>query len=100
MISDEEIQNQRESKYGPWRANMAGTTQQIAGMLTQMLNNRSMRVIDSGGYQRVELDDWAAPMLMALVKLNRAGSGVPHADNFVDARNYMMFAEEMQKEGQ
>ena len=92
---DEEIQKTREATYGAWRANMAGTSQQIAGLLTQMLSNGQMTVSPTGV---VSLPSWATPAFMAIVKLNRIGSGVPHADNFADARVYMQFTEEMQKE--
>ena len=96
--ADEEIQKTREATYGSPFPNMAGTSQQIAGLLTQMLANGSMRLVDSGGHQRVELSDWAAPLFMVVVKLNRMGSGVPHEDNATDARVYMQFVQEMQKE--
>jgi hypothetical protein len=93
-----EIVAERSAKYGPPHPNMAGTSQQIAGLLTQMLSNGQMRLVDCGSYQRVELSDWAAALFMATVKIDRMGTGVAHADNIVDAMNYLQFALEMQKE--
>jgi hypothetical protein len=98
MISDrpsaEEVQKDRQSVYGNPYHNMAGTSQQIAGILTQMLANGQMK-IDAHGI--VSLPGWAAPLLMAAVKINRAASGVPHDDNFLDAEVYLGFAADMQK---
>lgn len=93
-MTGEEIVAERSAKYGPPHPNMAGTSQQIAGLLTQMLANGGMRINSRG---QVILDDWAAALLMVAVKLNRAGSGVAHADNLIDAANYWRFALEMQE---
>ena len=98
-MTHDEIVQQRSGVYGPPHANMAGTSQQIAGLLTQMLANGSMRLVDCGSYQRVELSDWAAPLIMDAVKLNRAASGVHHEDSLTDAVNYWRFAMEMQAKG-
>jgi hypothetical protein len=92
--ADEEIQKTREATYGSPFPNMAGTSQQIAGLLTQMLANGAMKIDPSG---QVSLANWAAPLFMVVVKLNRMGSGVPHEDNATDARVYMQFVQEMQK---
>ena len=92
-MTHEEIVQQRSSVYGDPHANMTGTSQQIAGLLTQMLANGAMQILPSG---QVILDDWAAPLIMVAVKLNRAASGVHHEDNMVDAVNYWRFALEMQ----
>jgi hypothetical protein len=96
-MTHEEIVQQRSTVYGDPHANMAGTSQQIAGLLTQMLANGAMR-IDANG--QVSLDDWAAPLIMAAVKINRMGSGKAHEDNIVDAGNYLRFALEMQAKGE
>jgi hypothetical protein len=90
-----EIVTERSAKYGPPHPNMAGTSQQIAGLLTQMLANGGMMILPSG---QVILDDWAAPLIMAIVKINRMGTGKAHEDNVIDAMNYLGFALEMQKE--
>ena len=89
-----EIVAERSAKYGPPHPNMAGTSQQIAGLLTQMLANGGMTILPSG---QVILDDWVAPLIMAAVKINRMGSGKAHEDNIVDAGNYLRFALEMQQ---
>jgi hypothetical protein len=92
-MTHEEIVQQRSGVYGPPHANMAGTSQQIAGLLTQMYANGGMTIDASG---QVSLANWAAPLIMAAVKLNRAASGVHHEDSLTDAVNYWRFVLEMQ----
>lgn len=87
------IVDQRSSIYGDPLANMAGTTRQIEGILTQALANKQMCVCPDG---RVCLADWIAPLIMCAVKLNRAASGTPHQDNLQDAENYWAFALQLQ----
>jgi hypothetical protein len=92
-MTHDEIVQQRSGVYGPPHANMAGTSQQIAGLLTQMHANGGMTIDASG---QVSLANWAAALLMVAVKLNRAASGVHHEDSLTDAVNYWRFVLEMQ----
>ena len=90
------IHKTRQRSYGPWKANMAGTSQQMAGLLTQMFSAGAAR-IDADGI--VTLPPWAAPLFMAVaVKGNRIASGNFHADNFDDERVYLRMVEDMQRE--
>lgn len=84
----------RQSVYGPWVTNMAGTSQQLAGLLTQMLACGAAR-IDGGGV--VHLPDWAAPLFMTAVKLNRIAAGRFKADSFDDLLVYLDFVRVLQK---
>lgn len=94
-MTDHETQQARESVYGDFTRNMTGTSQQIAGVLTQMYANGQMTISKSG---RVDLPEWFAPLIMGLcVKGNRMASGNHHEDNFVDARIYLDKAAEMQR---
>jgi hypothetical protein len=95
----QQVRNERQSTYGPWRTNMAGTSAQISGLLAQMIENESASVGRcSRGEIAATLPDWFAPMVMVLVKANRIGSGVYHADNFTDLRAYLDMVEQMQRD--
>ena len=85
--NDARVQAARESVYGPWSTNMAGTSAQLEGLRIQW----------EGANPGKPLPAWWAPLSMVLVKINRIGSGVYHADNFTDARVYLDFVEKMQK---
>jgi hypothetical protein len=84
---DREIQTSRQAVYGPWRENMRGTSEQIEGLRVQWEANNPGKPLPS----------WWFPLVMVIAKLNRAASGVYHADNFTDARVYLEFVERMQK---
>lgn len=102
-MNADKVHRERGAVYGDYRANMTGTSQQIAGLLTQMLAAGGMTVtrdgkpVDLRGCV-VHLPAWAAPLIMGAVKLNRMASGVAHEDNVTDAVNYMRFALGMQAE--
>lgn len=81
------LSSERQSVYGPWRQNMAGTSLQLDGLLSQYRANNP----------HDPLPTWWAPLCMVAVKLNRIASGNYHADNFDDLRVYLNFVEEMQK---
>lgn len=84
----------RSGVYGDPLQNMIGTSQQIAGILTQALANGAMTICCG----KVELQPSIAPLIMVAVKLNRSASGIYHKDNLDDAENYWAFAQELQKE--
>jgi hypothetical protein len=88
------VHAQRQSVYGPFAANMAGTSQQLSGLITQMLANKQATY--EGGV--FTLPPWATPLFMVAVKLNRAASGQHHTDNGVDAGVYFDMALRMQRE--
>lgn len=84
----QKIQDSRQSQYGPWRANMAGTSKQLDGL------KQNYEACNPGK----PLPPWWAPLAMVAVKLNRIASGHYKQDNFDDLRIYLNFVEEMQKE--
>lgn len=88
------IHDTRQSDYGPWRANMTGTSQQIAGMLTQMLSTGAAKIQNGA----ITLPPWAAPLFMTAVKSNRIASGHYKQDNADDAAIYAEFVMTMQRE--
>jgi len=92
----QELQDSRESVYGPWQANMAGTSLQIDGMLQNYIaaNDIGMAADD------LTLPEWWTPLCMCAVKLNRIASGHYHEDSFKDLRVYLSFVERMQKQEQ
>ena len=92
---EQAIHTERQEVYGPWAQNMIGTSQQIAGLLTQMYANGHM-LIDKEGI--VSISPWAAPLFMLAFKSNRMASGNHHADNFVDLKVYAEMVERFQRE--
>lgn len=88
MSSD--LRNERESVYGPWDQNMAGTSEQLRGILRQWESCNPGK----------DVPLWFAPLAMVAVKLNRIASGRYHADNFADLRVYLDMVEQMQNGGQ
>ena len=82
------LPTERQGQYGPWEANMAGTSRQIGGMLTNYVACNP----------DAPLPDWWAPLCMVAVKLNRIASGRYKADNFDDLRVYLSFVERMQRD--
>jgi hypothetical protein len=83
----EAIHDERQSTYGPWRENMAGTSAQIDGL------RRNWEACNPGK----PLPEWWAPLVMVAVKMNRIASGHYKADNFDDLRVYLEFVETMQR---
>lgn len=95
----QQVRKERQSTYGPWRTNMAGTSTQIAGMLAQMVENGAAKIgRNAKGGIDATIPDWFTPLVMLLVKANRIGSGVYHADNFTDLRAYLDMVEQMQRD--
>ena len=95
MSDVDTIQTERGKTYGPWRQNMTGTSQQIAGLLTQMYACGQIQVDADGIFT---IPDWTAPMILALaVKGNRIASGHFLPDNYDDAEVYLRFVKEMQQ---
>jgi hypothetical protein len=84
---DAQVHAARQSIYGPWETNMAGTSAQLDGLRIQW----------EGANPGKPLPAWWAPLSMVLVKANRIASGVYHADNFVDLRVYLNMVETTQK---
>jgi len=85
------IQDDRQGLYGPFKANMSGTSLQIDGMLQNYIAAQDLGIDD------ITLPPWWAPLSMVAVKLNRIASGHYHKDNFDDLRVYLSFVERMQK---
>ncbi len=94
MLPDhlQKIQDSRESVYGHWRANMAGTSWVMCGLL------QNLNACQSEENEDTEIPDWWAPLMMVAVKLNRIASGNFKQDNFDDLKVYLSFVETMQKE--
>jgi hypothetical protein len=90
------VHSERQSVYGGYRANMTGTSQQLSGLITQMLATGAARFEDGV----LHLPAWATPLFMVAVKVNRAASGHYHADNLTDAAVYFEMALAMQREEQ
>ena len=91
---EQAIHETRQSVYGPWYENMAGTSQQLSGLITQMLSNGAATYTDG----KFTLPDWAAALFMATAyKGNRIASGNFHADNFIDCAVYADMVKQMQK---
>jgi hypothetical protein len=88
------IHDERQQTYGKWRLNMAGTSQQLSGMLTQMLATGAARY-ENG---KMTLPDWAAPLFMKAIKSNRMASGYFKQDNYDDDAIYGDFVAVMQRE--
>jgi hypothetical protein len=90
-VTDHErrISEERQARYGPWQANMEGTSAQLHGLTVQYQAN----------HPNAPLPEWWAPLSQVAVKLNRIASGHYHEDNFTDLRNYLQMVESMQKEG-
>ena len=65
----QKIQDSRQGVYGPWRANMAGTSMQIDGLLENYAAAAIERLIDSGATKGPPLPNWFAPLRMVAVKL-------------------------------
>lgn len=80
------IHADRQSKYGPWRDNMEGTSEQLQGLL------RNWQASNPGK----PLPAWWTPLMQVATKLNRIASGHYHGDNFDDSRVYLAFVEAMQ----
>ena len=94
MLPDDlqELRTSREDVYGPWWANMRGTSSQMHGL---MLNYAAAQGYLEG---KVPFPIWWAPLMMCAVKLNRIASGNYVEDNFKDLKVYLSFVETMQKE--
>lgn len=80
------IHADRQSKYGPWRDNMEGTSEQLQGLLRNWTASNPGR----------PLPPWWTPLMQVATKLNRIASGHYHDDNFDDSRVYLAFVEAMQ----
>ncbi len=94
--AEQAIHDERQAKYGDFRANMAGTSQQMAGLLTQMFSTGVAKLAKDG---TVTLPAWAAALFMSVaLKGNRIAGGHFHGDNFDDASVYLAFVRTMQEE--
>lgn len=82
------ISDTRQSVYGSWKPNMAATSENMSGLYRQWQANNPGKPLPS----------WWAPLMQVAVKLNRVASGRFHQDNFDDARVYLSFVEQLQRE--
>ncbi len=90
----QKIHDDRKGVYGPWRANMEGTSSQIDGMLENYVASNDIGMAS----EDLVLPGWWTPLCMVAVKLNRIASGNYKKDNFDDLKVYLSFVETMQKE--
>lgn len=90
MMRPPQLEYERGKLYGPWEANMRGTSMQHSGLLIQYrASNPKMNGLPS----------WWTPLTQCVLKLNRIASGNYHPDNFIDLHLYVDFIERMQKRG-
>lgn len=82
------ISDTRQSVYGDWRENMVATSENMSGLYRQFVANNPDKPLPA----------WWAPLMQVAVKLNRIASGNFHQDNFDDARVYLSFVEQLQRE--
>jgi hypothetical protein len=89
MTNLDALHHERQSDYGPWAANMTGTSEQMQGLARQWFSNNPDK----------PLPPWWCPLMQVAVKMNRIASGNYKPDNFDDLRVYLKFVEEMQAKG-